>query len=246
MKKNKILVITIIIFLILAIAGGVLAYLYMATDIFKSGKELFSKYFLQELEVIEKMTNLETVEIYQKLQNENKYESTTNIKTVYSEGGEISNPLNNLSAKLDIQKDNEQKYFYANGQVLLKEEEIIEEQTVIKDNKYLQAELIRQDEQYGIRFTDAVKQFVTVKNDENLENIANEIGVEKSVLGLIIKMVVEFYKKDKLAGLLQIPYLLWILFAAYSNTPVHSNICGSRSLCAIVRCSTLRCAICAM
>ncbi len=34
---------------------------------------------------------------------------------------------------------------------------------------------------------------------------------------LVIVMISEFYKKDKLAGLLQIPYLIWILFASYLN-----------------------------
>lgn len=34
---------------------------------------------------------------------------------------------------------------------------------------------------------------------------------------LIIIMIIQFYKKNKLAGLLQIPYLLWTLFATYLN-----------------------------
>ena len=34
---------------------------------------------------------------------------------------------------------------------------------------------------------------------------------------LIIVMIMNFYKKNKLAGLLQIPYLLWSLFASYLN-----------------------------
>ena len=34
---------------------------------------------------------------------------------------------------------------------------------------------------------------------------------------LVIKMISIFYEKDQLAGLLQIPYLLWILFATYLN-----------------------------
>ena len=33
----------------------------------------------------------------------------------------------------------------------------------------------------------------------------------------VIWMIIEFYNKDKVAGLLQIPYLLWILFASYLN-----------------------------
>ena len=34
---------------------------------------------------------------------------------------------------------------------------------------------------------------------------------------LVARMIVSFYKVDPLAGLLQIPYLLWLTFAAYLN-----------------------------
>ncbi len=34
---------------------------------------------------------------------------------------------------------------------------------------------------------------------------------------LVIIMIIEFYKKNKIAGLIQIPYLLWVLFASYLN-----------------------------
>ena len=34
---------------------------------------------------------------------------------------------------------------------------------------------------------------------------------------LIIIMIIKFYKKNKLASILQIPYLLWSLFATYLN-----------------------------
>lgn len=33
----------------------------------------------------------------------------------------------------------------------------------------------------------------------------------------VILMIINFYSRDKRAGLLQIPYLLWILFASYLN-----------------------------
>lgn len=38
---------------------------------------------------------------------------------------------------------------------------------------------------------------------------------------LVIIMIINFYKKNKLAGLLQIPYLLWILFASYLNLSIY-------------------------
>ena len=34
---------------------------------------------------------------------------------------------------------------------------------------------------------------------------------------LIIFMILNFYRKNKIAGLLQVPYLLWVLFASYLN-----------------------------
>lgn len=38
---------------------------------------------------------------------------------------------------------------------------------------------------------------------------------------LVVIMIFRFYNKNKLAGLLQIPYLLWLLFATYLNLAVY-------------------------
>ncbi len=38
---------------------------------------------------------------------------------------------------------------------------------------------------------------------------------------LVFAMTVMFYNKDKLAGLLQLPYLAWVLFATYLNLSVY-------------------------
>lgn len=38
---------------------------------------------------------------------------------------------------------------------------------------------------------------------------------------LVIIMIVNFYKKNKLSGLLQILYLLWLLFASYLNLSIY-------------------------
>lgn len=38
---------------------------------------------------------------------------------------------------------------------------------------------------------------------------------------LVLVMINEFYNKNKFAGLLQIPYLLWILFAGYLNITIY-------------------------
>lgn len=41
------------------------------------------------------------------------------------------------------------------------------------------------------------------------------------LLVLIVIMIVRFYRKNKIAGLLQIPYLLWVAFATYLNFGVY-------------------------
>lgn len=38
---------------------------------------------------------------------------------------------------------------------------------------------------------------------------------------LVISMIIKFYSKDKISGLIQIPYLLWILFATYLNFSIY-------------------------
>ena len=38
---------------------------------------------------------------------------------------------------------------------------------------------------------------------------------------LVILMIVEFYKRNKISGLLQIPYLIWITFASILNFSIY-------------------------
>lgn len=41
------------------------------------------------------------------------------------------------------------------------------------------------------------------------------------LLVLIIIMTIRFYKKNKIAGFLQIPYILWVSFATYLNFSIY-------------------------
>lgn len=38
---------------------------------------------------------------------------------------------------------------------------------------------------------------------------------------LVVLMIKEFYEKNKTAGLLQIPYLIWIVFASFLNLSIY-------------------------
>lgn len=177
MKGKKILVIVIIIVAVLAVAGTVFGYLFLKTDLLKSNKELFAKYVNQNFDSFKEISNLKIIDTYKNLKNEDKYESNSELNVIYSEGGEVSSPYNNLKAKLNIQKDDEQNYYYADGQVLFADEE------------YLESEIIKENEIYGVRFSDVVKQFVGIKNDENLENVAKDIGIDSIYLESIMDII---------------------------------------------------------
>lgn len=41
------------------------------------------------------------------------------------------------------------------------------------------------------------------------------------LLALVIIMIIKFYDKNKVAGLIQIPYLLWTAFATYLNFGIY-------------------------
>ena len=177
MKGKKILIIVIILVAVLAIVGTTFAYLFLATDILKGTNELFAKYITQNFETYSKLKNSEILNTYNSLKNEDKYEENSELKVTYSEGGEISNPFNNLSAKLTAQKDNDKNYYYADGQILFVDEE------------YLESEIIKENGIYGIRFSDVAKQFIGIKNDQNLEEISKDIGIDSIYLDTLMNII---------------------------------------------------------
>ncbi len=173
-KKRLIIAIIIILILVLAIAGAGFAYLYIKTDTFRTDQELFAKYISQNAETLQKFSDSQTIKQYENLKNVEKFESNTKIKTTYSEGGEVSNAINNLYGTIVVQKDATDNYFYADGQVILDEQ------------KYLESEIIKDKDVYGIRFTDVVKQFITVRDDDKFNDVANDIGIDSTKLEKIM------------------------------------------------------------
>lgn len=138
---------------------------------------MFAKYITQNFETYSKLKKSEILNTYNSLKNEDKYEENSELKVTYSEGGEISNPFNNLSAKLTVQKDNDKNYYYADGQILFADEE------------YLESEIIKENGIYGIRFSDVAKQFIGIKNDQNLEEVSKDIGIDSIYLDTLMNII---------------------------------------------------------
>lgn len=82
-----------------------------------------------------------------------------------------------MSAKLTVQKDNDKNYYYADGQILFADEE------------YLESEIIKENGIYGIRFSDVAKQFIGIKNDQNLEEVSKDIGIDSIYLDTLMILI---------------------------------------------------------
>ena len=161
MRNKKIVIIVVIsLIVVLSIIGGILTYVFLATDAFKSDREKFIEYFSQNIQMVNNMKSSGT---YKQILDEDTFESNTEIKVSNSRGGEISSPLNELSLTINMQRDNVNQYSYTNAKVLFKGEE------------YLEAELIKDQQISGVRFTDVVKQFVTTKDGDEIGEIPTRI-----------------------------------------------------------------------
>ncbi len=173
-SSRKILMIVIIIIVVLAIVGAVLGYLYIKTDFLKSNKELFGKYIMQDIQKIQEITQSNIYQTYKDIKNQNMYEMNTDINISYSEGGEISNPFNGLTFNFKEQKDN--GYSYRNAKILY------------QDESYFEIEGIKDEDLYGIRFPNEIKQYLSIRNTDNAQYL-EEVGINEKILVEIMQIL---------------------------------------------------------
>lgn len=89
-RKKRIVIIAISIILVMLIILGILGYLYLKTDAFKSKETLFAKYLAQNFNSIEILKTESDSEIENML-NTNKYESQLEGTIEYTEDIGTSN-----------------------------------------------------------------------------------------------------------------------------------------------------------
>lgn len=154
-RKKRIVLLGISIVLILLVILGILGYLYLKTDAFKSKESLFAKYLMQNFENIEFLNIEENSEI-ENILNNNKYTSQIEGTIEYTEGIGTSNEnknskINNVGIKINSNVDKINNYDY-------------KDISIEENEKLVGLEYIRQNEMYGIRLN-GIKQFVSVKYD---------------------------------------------------------------------------------
>ena len=170
MRSGKKLIISIIVILILLlISGGVFAYVYITTDIFKSDRQLFVEYLAQIISedgFIEK----EVQDFNQKkLQNPYENSGVITVKIQYPKEfvePEIAEKVNDLSIKFSGKTDVENQNIEQNI-------EVDYGNNIIFPLSYRQY-----NNKFGLQFEKLSKQYISVRN-ENLKELAEKLGAEE-------------------------------------------------------------------
>lgn len=171
-KRNLIIVLSIITGLILII-GGILIYLNIATDIFKSPDEVFYKYLYQNGSIADVFDTELLDRYYQRIEN-NAYNGTgeITIKTGMNDDSEsdtkeFDNLMNNL------------KLSYTTKSNLPKKKQETEATIAYNDQEQFKFSVVQDNNNYGIKSDEVVYKYLKIKN-ENLRDIYTKLGVQNS------------------------------------------------------------------
>lgn len=187
-RKKRIVIIAISIILVMLIILGILGYLYLKTDAFKSKETLFAKYLAQNFNSIEILKTESDSEIENML-NTNKYESQLEGTIEYTEDIGTSNEnknsnINNVGIKIKSNVDKVNNYDYKDISIENKDERLV-------GFKYLNEENL-----YGIKL-DGIQQFVS-NNTENQTSDDSEINsIKKLTSGIDINSILNFTEEEK-------------------------------------------------
>ena len=182
------------IIVIIIIITGIL--LYLNTDMFKSNKTLFFKYLGKSSENIKEIEEIfESTEYEKNLQN-NKYTDDINIKVNYTNNLQTTsedniNTINNVKLLIKGEEDKNNKYSYKDFK-LEKDKNIAtntenqsssenSNESNNKEQNIMEVEYIKNDNNYGIRFSDLFKQYLLVENN-NLKDLFRKIGYSEQEL----------------------------------------------------------------
>lgn len=179
-RKKKILVILIITLIIISIVIAFIL-LYKNTDIFKSNQTLFLKYVGQNIENLNKNEEIFKKTELDDILQKNSYTENSEIKINYTKNigttlENTNNQINKLKLKIEGKTDKENQYDYKNIKLLQEE------------NPLFNIETIRDNNVYGIRFSDLFKQYVLGENNST-ENVFEKIGFTQEEISIISNII---------------------------------------------------------
>ena len=168
-KKQRRLLYIVIPVVCVFILSIILVVLYIKTDFLKSDQNLFYKYIIQNAEIIEPILDENNEKEYINTLNQNKIDSNSELTMEYIADVNTSNEnkeniVNQVKVSLHEQLDTPSGKDYKNIQLMQNEQNI------------LQAEYIKENNIYGIRFPEIMQQFLSIR-DENLKQVAKKYGL---------------------------------------------------------------------
>lgn len=191
-RKKRLAIIISIVTLMIILIVGILAFLYIKTDTFKTNETLFTKYFIQNFNIADTLLTDNSSQIQEVLDN-NKYTSELTGKLEYTENIGTSdenqkNPVNDAQLKISSKTDKKNNYYYKDIKIVKEDENLI------------RAEYLNENKVYGIRL-DGIKQFVSVDMDKINDNNAQENSELKNIDSLLtnvdIKGAITFTDEEK-------------------------------------------------
>lgn len=188
-RKTRIAIITVAISLLVITIIGILAFLYLETDAFKTNETLFTKYLAQNFEELDNLKNNSNSTTKSLLEN-SKYTSKIDGQIEYIENKDTSDEnknssVNNIKLKINMQKDNQNKYKYYDMAIQNENE------------KLLGVEYIKTQGKQGIRLN-GIQQFVSTQNEEN--EILKEFNIktiDKLTSSIDIDSIISFSEEEK-------------------------------------------------
>ena len=174
MKKRYLIIIIIAIVLVICLGAG-FAFAYFATDMFKSNKQLFSKYISNNGEILE-IFNDSDLRSYAERQKQNPYTSEGSIKTNVtfpdSSQKQLADALQNCNITFNGKTDIANNYMYYN----------------IKANysqsQSLNIQLLRNNDIYAFKIDEVLAKFLGVDNN-NLKELASKLGLPQDSIASI-------------------------------------------------------------
>lgn len=187
-RKKRIAIITVAISLLVVAIIGILVFLYLETDAFKTNETLFTKYLAQNFEELDNLKNND--DSIKNLLENSKYTSKIDGKIEYIENKDTSyenknNSVNNIKLKINEQKDKQNEYKYYDMAIQNENE------------KLLGIEYIQTQGTQGIRLN-GIQQFVSTKDEEN-ENLKefNIKTIDKLTSDIDIDSIISFSEEEK-------------------------------------------------
>ena len=174
MKKRYLIMLIIAIVLVIALGAG-FAFAYFFTDIFRSNKQLFSKYISQNKEIVDILKD-EDVKAYSEKQKNTAYTSEGTIKTNVtfpdSSEAQIANALQNCNITFVGKTDNLNKYMHQSIKANY------------SDTQSMQFDLYRNGDVYAGKINEVLFKYVGIENN-NLKEFATKMQLPENFLSAI-------------------------------------------------------------